>query len=508
MRTSKLQIMIAIPWIVFLILHSMKEINDSLFASTILGLSLLLITLVMVRLTKLDSAAIVKKSSTTPTVKKESINWVAHYDSLTNLPNRIFFIETLNKAISHAKRHQKILAVLHISVDKFDVILDHFGSDAADEVLKEIAVRFASSLRGEDVLSRLDKDEFIVLLTDVNKPKFASAVADKILQTFAKPFKVNNEPIYLSPSIGICIFPNDAPTLEMLLSNAETTLSKAKNAGGKCYQFYTPEMEIEAREYIQLKTDLANAISNEELVLYFQPKMHIKNGDISGVEALIRWNHPKLGLIHPARFIPIAEEAGLINVLGEWILHEACRINKHWQDEGFKHMTIAVNLSEKQFNDSKFPELITKVLTETGLSASDLELEVTEKIVMTHLEKAKQTLETLKATGVQISLDHFGTGYTAIAHLKQFPISIVKIDQTFIEGIPNNPDDNAITNGLIALSHNLSLQVVAEGVETAEQVEYLTAQGCDMVQGYYLSHPVPAQKIELQFTKLKEEVLL
>jgi diguanylate cyclase (GGDEF)-like protein len=432
----------------------------------------------------------------------------SHYDDLTSMPNRMFFNETLNKAISHARRHHKNIAILLIDIDNFKKINADFGREIGDEVLKEVGKRFASTIRSEDVLAHLDGDEFVVLLNDISKPKFASAVAEKIMATCAVPIRLLSAEIKFTASVGICIYPNDGESLEELLKNLDSTLYKVKHAGGNAYQFYTEQMDIEAREYIQLEGSLRKAIQNNELVLHYQPKLHIKNGNIAGVEALLRWEHPELGLLHPAKFIALAEEIGLMTQIGEWTIREACKTNKQWQNEGYEHLTMAVNLSSAQFNQNNLAESLTSILNETGLNPQYLELEITETTVMTHIDKAKNILEKIKETGVQISLDHFGTGYTSISHLKQFPIRVVKVDQVFIKGVPNNPDDAAITSAMIALAHNLGLEVVAEGVETAEQVEYLGAQNCDIVQGYFLSHPLPAQKIIAQFKKLTDEVIL
>lgn len=439
---------------------------------------------------------------------EEHITKLAQYDTLTCLPNRVLFNEALNKLLSHSKRHNKICAVLIINLDNFKNINIEHGNSVGDRVLQEISKRFTTTLRSEDILARLDGDEFIVLLNDIDKPKLASAVAEKLLKICTQPMKIDGNAITVTASIGICIYPNDGQSLEELLTNVDNALFKVKQSGGNGYQFYTHEIDKEAREYIQLETALRNAITNNELVLYYQPKLHIKRGNISGVEALLRWVHPELGLISPAKFIPVAEEAGLITQIGEWVLREACKMNKQWQDEGYEHFSIAVNLSPKQFNHPKIAELISTILTETGLNPQYLEIEVTETTVMNTIQDSTVTMEKIKATGVNISIDHFGTGYTSISHLKQCPITSLKIDQNFIKGIPNNPNDSAITSGIIALAHNLGIEVVAEGVETAEQVQYLSIQQCDMVQGYYLSHPLPAQKIVLQFKKLMDEVLI
>ncbi len=424
-------------------------------------------------------------------------------DPLTALPTRTFFNEALNKSISHAKRHNQICAVLLIEIDSVKNINKALGNDVGNYVLNEISNRLAKTLRTEDLVARLDGAEFIVLLSDMNKPKFASVVAEKILQSLTPPIK----DFFLSTNIGISIYPDDGSSMEDMLKNADAALYKAKLAGKNTFQFNTNAMDVEARQFIKLETDLRKAIENNELILYYQPKLHIKKGNIAGVEALLRWAHPELGLLNPAQFIPIAEDTGLMNKIGEWALREACGTNKYWQDEGYEHFAVALNLSPKQFQRDDIAKAIETILKDTGLNPKYLELEINESTVMDNIEMAKNRLDAIKAVGVQLSIDHFGAGYTSISHLKQFPISTIKIDQNYIKGIPNNPNDSAITNAFISLAHHLGLEVVAEGVETAEQVQYLTMQQCDMVQGYFLSHPLPQQKIELQFKKLADRAL-
>lgn len=439
---------------------------------------------------------------------RQYLTQAARYDSLTSLPNRIIFNEILNKSINHAKRYNKILAILLINLDSFRIIHDTFGGTKNDFLLKELGKRFATVLRSDDVLAKLDGDEFIVLLNDIVKPKFAGKVAEKLLSVCAKPIMINNREFSVKASIGICIFPNDGDSLEDLLKHVDIALYKVKHKGGGIYQFYTHKMDIEARQYILLETALRKAIGNNELSLHYQPKLNIKKGSIVGVEALMRWEHPEYGVISPSEFIPLAEEAGMMMQIGEWALREACKMNKQWQDEGYEHISIALNLSHKQFHDKNIAKVISDVLTETGLNPKYLELEITEKTAMDDAEKAVCILNEIKSTGVQLSLDHFGTGHTSISHLKQFPISALKIDQSFIKGSLIKPNDAAITGAIIALAHHLGLEVIAEGVETAEQVQHLAIENCDMVQGYFLCHPLPAQTIVLQFKKLQDEVLL
>lgn len=439
---------------------------------------------------------------------RECLTQLARYDALTTLPNRIFFNEILNKALSHAKRRDKILAILFINLDTFATLNNNLGHNVGDFVLKELANRFVHALRSEDIVAKLEGDEFIILLNDINKPKFASTVAEKILKACELPIKFENHEIHLTASIGICIFPNDGSSLETLFKCAELSLQKAKSEGGNRYQFYTQAMDVEAKEYIQLEGALRKALAEKQLTLYFQPKLHLKKGTLIGVEALIRWTHPELGIINPSKFIPLAEETNLIMQIGEWALREACKINKFWQDEGYEHLSIAVNISPKQFQHPHIVDIIESALKETGLHPSYLELEINESTIMTDMASAAQKLEAIKAIGVEISIDHFGLGYTSISQLKYLPITSIKIDQNFIKGIPLKPNDLAITSAIIALAHNLGLMVVAEGVETAEQVQYLANLNCDIIQGYFLSHPLPSQKIILQFRKLMDGAII
>lgn len=440
--------------------------------------------------------------------KNDSIERITSFDLLTELPTRVFFNESLNKAIIHAHRRKQILAVLLINLDCFKRVNAAIGRDSADLVLKEISLRFSKTLRSEDLIARIGGDEFIVLLNDIGKPKFASTVAEKLLRSCSAPIFNDGREFTLTASIGVVVYPDDGNSLETLLTNVNTALATVKHDGGNGYQFYTKAMDVEGHEYIQLESALRNAIENGELSLHYQPKMHLKRGNINGVETLIRWEHPEFGTINPSVFIPLAEDTNLILSIGEWALTEACKANKRWQKKGYEHVAISLNLSTKQFYQADISDVITRILKETGLSPEYLELEISESTIMNDISKSMEILSKIKATGAHISIDHFGVGYTSISHLKYFPVSTIKIDQSFIKGIPNNPNDLSIINAFIMLAHNFGLTVVAEGVETAEQVEYLAAQYCDMVQGFYLSYPVSEDKMETQFKKLTDEVLI
>jgi len=435
-------------------------------------------------------------------IHKEHLVRLAHYDNLTSLPNRVFFNEMLNKTLNNARRHKKTLAILFIDLDRFKNINDALGHRMGDLVLKEIAHRCSSVLRAGDVLARLGGDEFILLVNDISHAKYASPVAEKILQLCAEPIKIETHEFFITTSIGICIFPGDGDSLEDLLKNADMAMYKAKRAGGGIYQYYTKEMNLEAHEHIKLEGALRKAINNNEFILYYQPKLNLADGTMMGVEALIRWESPELGMVSPMKFIPLAEETGLIMQIGEWALKEACRANKSWQEQGFKPISTAVNLSPKQFRHQDIAQLVKTILNETRLDPEYLELEITETAVMDNVDTAIQRLNDISNMGVKITIDDFGTGYTSISYLKQFPVSVLKIDQSFIKGVPGNQDDVAITTAVIALAHSLNMKVVAEGVETPEQMQYLADHDCDMVQGYYLSRPLPETKILLQLTQI------
>lgn len=434
-------------------------------------------------------------------IHKEHLVRLAHYDNLTSLPNRVFFNEILNKAIQHAKQQNKKFAVLFVDLDRFKNINDALGHPIGDLVLKEMGIRFSKLLRAGDILARLGGDEFIILLNDIGNPKFVGPIAEKLLEASKLPVKVESHEFFISASIGICVYPDDAQSLEELHKYADMAMYKAKRAGGSNYQYYTAEMNTTAHEHIQLEASLRKAIQNHEFVLFFQPQLNLKDGTLKRVEALIRWEHPEHGLISPAKFIPLAEETGLIMPIGEWALNEACNIGKKWQNEGYDPISIAVNISPKQFRHQDVAQIVSDALQASKLDPEFLEVEITETAVMDHADETIEKLNLISKMGVRISVDDFGTGYTSISYLKKFPVSILKIDQHFIKGIPENQNDIAIITAVIALGHNLGFEVVAEGVETQEQMQFLIEHGCDLIQGYYLSRPLPASKIIQQFTK-------
>ena len=434
-------------------------------------------------------------------IHKEHLVRLAHYDYLTSLPNRVFFNEILNKAIGNAKQLNKQFAVMIVDLDRFKSVNDAIGHPNGDLVLKELGLRFSAITRPGDILARLGGDEYIFLINDIPEAAFTSTVAESVLAACSEPIFLESHEFFISASIGICTYPTDADSLEDLHKFADMAMYKAKHAGGNNYQYYTSDMNVAAHEFIKLESELRNAIKNQEFVLYFQPQLNLKDGKIEHIEALIRWNHPKLGLINPMTFIPLAEETGLIMPIGEWTIKEACRINKAWQQAGYDPITVAVNISAKQFRHQDVAQVISDALRETNLNPTYLEVEITETAVMDNADIALNRLRSIHAMGIRIAVDDFGTGYSSISYLKQFPVGVLKIDKQFIKGLPHNPNDAAITSAVIALAHNLGLEVVAEGVETVEQIQFLSEHNCDLVQGYFFSRPLPERKIVLQFTR-------
>lgn len=429
---------------------------------------------------------------------KEYLARIAHYDVLTALPNRVLFNEMLNTKLRQAKNEQQRIAIFFMDLDRFKTINDALGHHIGDIVLKEISLRILNVIGKQNVLARLGGDEFILLIAKDTHADNLNDYAQQILTACSKQIKVDSHDFYISTSIGISVFPDDGESLEDLQRNADMAMYKSKRAGGGNYQYYSKDMDIEAHERIRLDAELRRALDNNEFILFYQPKINISTGQLSGVEALIRWKHPEMGLINPSSFIPFAEQSGLILQLGEWVLNEACQACQSWQDQGHKPITVAVNISPKQFAQQNIVEMVTHALTKSGLAPAYLELEITESAVMENMDKAAKKLNAVREMGVKVAIDDFGTGYTSISYLKHFPVTYLKIDQAFVKGIPENQNDVAIIVAMIALAHSLNMRVIAEGVETADQFQWLADNGCDIVQGYFLSRPLPEAKLKAE----------
>jgi diguanylate cyclase (GGDEF)-like protein/PAS domain S-box-containing protein len=428
-------------------------------------------------------------------MSEERIYHLAHYDALTGLPNRTSFHNEFEEALSHAKRHGRRVALLFLDLDQFKLINDASGHPAGDELLKQVALRLKQTVREEDIVARLGGDEFTVLLDDIPSVEDVDLVAEKILQTLATPFHLDHSELVITTSIGISVFPGDGDDASTLLKNADTAMYRAKAQGRNNSQFFTAEMKTHASERLRLESEMRAALKNNEFLLHYQPQVDTLSGEIIGLETLVRWQHPEKGLIPPGVFIPVAEDSGLIVPLGEWIMKEACKQYRKWQDTGLEPVRIAVNLSGRQFVRQDLRGMVEKVLDDAGIAPSAIELELTESTIMEHVEETVETLKTLRDLGVHLSIDDFGTGYSSMAYLKRFTIDKLKIDQSFVRDLATDSDDAAIVIATIAMAHALNLTVIAEGVETEEQLQFLKENGCEQMQGYYFSRPLPVEKI-------------
>jgi diguanylate cyclase (GGDEF)-like protein/PAS domain S-box-containing protein len=425
------------------------------------------------------------------TQAEEAVKFMAMHDTLTRLPNRAMFNERLAAAIAHAQRHERSLAVLFIDLDRFKLINDTLGHEAGDYVLGEAAQRLTDNLRGGDTVARLGGDEFVVLLEEVEDPVYIASVSRKLISALALPFVIGGREYRITASIGVSTYPDDGDDAETLLKNADSAMYRAKELGRNAFEFYSAQISSGALERLNLESGLRRALERDELMLYYQPQIETCSGRIVGMEALVRWRHPELGVLPPARFIKLAEESGLIVPLGDWVVHSACKAHRVWKGKRIAPSRIAVNLSPRQFLHAGLVKDTVKVLEETGCKPSYLELEITESMVMHDPAGAALLIRELKEMGVRIAMDDFGTGYSSLAHLKHFPIDSLKIDRSFISDLPGDAGNVAITDAIIAMARTLHLTVIAEGVETRPQFDFLRRLGCDEVQGYYFSPPVP-----------------
>ncbi|MCX7570546.1 EAL domain-containing protein [Tumebacillus sp. DT12] len=418
-----------------------------------------------------------------------------YHDTLTGLPNRILFMDRLALAVADAERLDLKAAVMFLDIDRFKLINDTLGHDVGDRLLQEIAQRLTDTVRDRDTVCRLGGDEFTVIMENIADTEEAILMAQRILDTFMVPFCIADHEFFVTPSIGVALYPDDGIVIDTLAKNADTAMYRAKEHGNN-YQLYSPAMNSQALERLNLENDLRRALDRGEFVVHYQPQLHISTGQIIGMEALVRWNHHRRGLISPAEFIPLAEETGLIVQIGEWVLRTACLQCKKWLDSGYPGLRVAVNLSARQFQQKNIVEMVERILQETGLPGQMLELEITESVAMRHVEHAISILEQLKQLGVQISIDDFGTGYSSLSYLKKFPIQTLKIDKSFVHDISDSQDDGAIAASVIVMAHSLKLNVIAEGVETEEQLDFLRERDCDEFQGYLFSGPLTAEKFE------------
>ena len=440
---------------------------------------------------------------------EEQIAYLAFHDSLTGLPNNRLFKDRLQQAIAYANRNSSKVGVLFMDLDRFKLINDTMGHRVGDKLLQATADRLMEAVRSYDSIginagqviqaqtsvARLGGDEFTILLEDINNLKDIVRVADRLTKTICKPIIIDDQEIYTSTSVGIAIYPDDGDDVDILLKHADTAMYHAKSQGRNNYQFFNATMNEASVQQFTMENALRKSIQNNELCLYYQPQINVVSGEVVGMEALIRWKHPERGFISPSTFIPLAEETGLIMEIGEWVLREACRQGAEWEQQGYRPVTLSVNLSAKQLRDEHINELIVKILFETGMNPKNLGIELTESALILDPDIAHQRLTSIKSLGVKLSLDDFGTGYSSLSYLKRFPIDTLKIDQTFIRDINNNHEDASLVKAIIAMAHGLGLDVVAEGVEHQEQLEFLGENTCDTIQGFLFSRPLPPADI-------------
>jgi diguanylate cyclase (GGDEF)-like protein/PAS domain S-box-containing protein len=426
---------------------------------------------------------------------EERLTYLANYDSLTGLPNRTLFRDRLGSALARAKRSKSQFALFFLDLDRFKNINDSLGHHAGDELLRGVSKRLEQFARKNDTIARLGGDEFTIILEDINGPEDASLVAQKILEIMTPAFILDGHEVVASPSIGITIYPDDASDMQSLLKNADTAMYQSKDKGRNRYQFYTADMNAKAYEHLILENALRHALEREEFRLYFQPQIDLHTEGVIGIEALVRWQHPEKGLISPDEFVPFAEDTGLIHPIGEWVLNAACQELVRWREAGIAPLPIALNLSMRQFLKTSFVDMIQETLNKSDIDPALIELEITESFLAHNADQTALTLHKLRDLGIKISVDDFGTGYSSLSYLKKFPLNTLKIDKSFIKDISTDPDGATIAEAIIGLGKSLRLNVIAEGVESEDQVFFLRSRGCDRVQGFLFSRPLSSADI-------------
>ncbi|MBF0460727.1 MAG: EAL domain-containing protein [Magnetococcales bacterium] len=424
--------------------------------------------------------------------RDQALHYAGQHDTLTGLPNRELFMDRLSQAIGHASRSGTRLLVLFFDIDRFQNVNNQWDYICGDQLLQEIAGRLREFIREGDTLARMEGDAFAFILREVRQPEDALVLVNKLVKSFARPFIIEQTELLITISIGITLYPDDGEPPLSLIKNAEIALTRAKNSGRNTYQFYKPTMGDQVDRRLLLEKNLRSALENQEFILHYQPKVQVRSKRIVGMEALVRWNSPHSGMISPGEFIPVAEESGLIIPLGEWILATACRQTQAWLAAGHGPLKVAVNLSPRQFRQPGIYAMIARTLQETGLPPDSLELEITESMLVDNVEEAIQLLDRLRSLGLSIAMDDFGTGYSSLSYLKRFPIQSIKIDQSFVRDLPQQTDDRAIVQAIVAMGKSLRLLVVAEGVETQEQWNFIEENNIDEIQGYFYSRPLSA----------------
>jgi diguanylate cyclase (GGDEF)-like protein len=425
------------------------------------------------------------------------VAYSAEHDFLTGLPNRMLLNDRIDRAIALAARHTKKVAVLFLDLDGFKYINDSLGHPTGDKLLQSIAKRLVDCIRGSDSVSRQGGDEFVVLLLELEQAEDAAITARRMLHAVAQPHFIDQHDLHVTSSIGVSVYPDDGRDAATLIRNADTAMYQAKENGRRSFQFFKPAMNVRAVERQFIEEGLRRALERREFALHYQPKVNLTTGAITGAEALIRWTHPTRGLISPADFIPVAEDCGLILPIGAWVLREACEQARAWMDAGLPATSVAVNVSAMEFRNENFLDGLVAILSETGLDPRSLELELTESVLMKHAAATATILRTLRESGIRVAVDDFGTGYSSLSYLQKFPVDAVKIDQSFVRQISTAGDDTTIVKAVIGMARGLKLRVIAEGVETPEELAFLRAYRCEEAQGYYFSRPVPAQQFAM-----------
>lgn len=432
---------------------------------------------------------------------EDRIQHLMYYDALTDLPNRTLFRDRFKQAMSRARRSDKRAAYLHFDIDRFVNINDSLGHSVGDQLLQQIGQRLAGCVRQQDLVARFVGDEFGIGVTDVDRNDILDELLQGVVDAFSEPFHVKSREIFLAPSIGVAVFPDDSTDFDELARFADTALQVTKHNGGANFRLYKKSMNKDADDRLSMESALRRALEREEFQLHYQPQLSLASGEVIGVEALLRWERKDEGMMLPGKFIPLLEETSLIIPVGEWVLRQACRDHKAWVEMGHKPMPIAVNLSARQFRDKGLMEMVHRVMDESGISAEMIELEITESCVMEDPEEALSTLQAFHDMGLRIAIDDFGTGYSSLSYLKRFPLDVLKIDQSFVADIPDDENDAAIIDTIIAMGHRLKLSVIAEGVETEDQAGFLREHGCDNVQGYFYDRPMPSKELVSRFSK-------
>lgn len=426
---------------------------------------------------------------------QERLQHMAHHDALTDLPNRNLFLDRLQQSLNRARWHDRLVAVMFMDLDRFKIINDTLGHNVGDQLLLQLSQRLAKTVRDGDTIARFGGDEFAILLDDINSDSHISSLAQKLLDTLATPFKFNKQELFVTASIGVSIFPNDGEDSDTLLRNADVAMYRAKDLGKNNYQFYSDDLSARIFERLTLENNLRHALERDEFVLYYQPQIDARTNKVSGVEALLRWQHPELGLVTPNNIIPLLEETGLIEKVGHWVLETACRQSRAWHDAGWSSLHMSVNISSRQFNNTDFISSVHDIINQTEINPEFLELELTESMLMRNASATINALHSLSGRGVRFAIDDFGTGYSSLTYLRRFPIDTIKIDRSFIHDVTDNPDDAAIASAIIVMAQSLSLNVIAEGVENQKQLDFLTSRNCHYLQGNFFSRPLPAEDL-------------